>query len=457
MKQPEQMPESFRAKLDAALARPLMLDQRALDSVRAGSFAPRADMGDAPEKKREAYEVLENGVAIVDIQGALAQRAWSCWMFSGDGYDAIESRVREALADKRVSAVVMRMDSPGGEVAGCFEAVRGIRGAAASASKPVVAFADQMACSAAYALACAASHIVVPDTGAVGSIGVIVALAEQSEALKAEGISVAVITSGEAKADGHPAIPLANDARARIQAEIDYLADIFADEVSAARPLTASAVRDLEARVFYGQKAVDAGIADRVGNFLDAIALAESLANERTNARRGIAAARNRRTGMETVAKALGLPVDASEADVLASVVALKTDADTAAKTVEALSRDVAEANAKAKAAHEREEATERAAIIEAAKSDGQWSASIDGFLGRLAVADLREWKANAPRVVPSGEIKPPADAPTADADLSVDIAAIAAKGWSAMTADEKHAVITKHPGLAARLRKQSA
>lgn len=326
---PNEMPASFRAALDAALSRPLLLDPRAFDGVRAGvagSFAPRADM-DGAEGGEVAANTRDGNVAIVTVRGPLAHRAWSCWMFAGDGYDAILSRVRSALADPLIDAVVMRIDSPGGEVAGCFEAVRAIRAARAEHDKPMVAFVDEMACSAAYALACACDEIVCPDSGAVGSIGVITAVADETGAMALEGRTVSVITSGAAKADGHPAVPLTEDARSRIQADIDYLAGLFAAEVEAGRPMTAADALALEARVMRGAQAVDAHLADRVGNLADAIDRARFLSDSPA---RELAAPRaashtagttgTRSNRMNSILALLGLPESATEHDAAAAV-----------------------------------------------------------------------------------------------------------------------------------------
>lgn len=285
---PSTMPASFRAGLDAALARPVLLDPAALAplSASAAGLRPNAvargstDPADGPD-----VYTLDGDVAIVGIDGPLSQRAWSCWMFEGDGYDAIVQRAQTALDDPEARALVLRIDSPGGEVAGCFDAVRAIRAMATAAGKPVVAYADEMACSAAYALACAAEKIIVPDTGMVGSVGVILSLTSRAGQLAAQGVSVNLITSGAAKADGHPALALADDARARMQADIDHLARVFAAEVAKARPLDAAQVLALEARTLLGAEAVAAGLADTIGTLSTALTTARALADARDNAR----------------------------------------------------------------------------------------------------------------------------------------------------------------------------
>ena len=259
---------------------------------------------------------LDGRVAVVKINGTLFQRAWESWWWgSYDGYDAIVQRIQTALASAQVDAVVLQIDSPGGFVAGCFDAVRAIRTSALTVDKPIVAFADEMACSAAYALASSASKIVVPSTGVLGSIGVVRAVYDQSKMLSDWGLAVHLITSGKAKADGHPAIPLSDEARARMQSEVDQLADIFAAEVAATRPLEQKAIRGLEAQTFIGQRAIDAGLADQQGTLIDAIALAASLGKTKREKR-----------NMKAIIAVLGLSANSSETDVCNVVQDLQKD-----------------------------------------------------------------------------------------------------------------------------------
>lgn len=478
---PSKMPATFRAGLDAALARPLLLDRRALLSVNAGAgFSPRASEDEGPRRKPEPY-TRDGDVAVVSIEGPLSQRAWSCWMLQGDGYDAIVSRVAAALGDSAVQAVVLRIDSPGGEVAGCFEAVRALRAASKAADKPLVAYADEMACSAAYALACACDEIVVPDTGCVGSVGVILALTERSRELDEAGVTVNVITSGAAKADGHPALPLSTDARARIQAEIDQLARVFASEVALGRPIGADEALALQAQSFYGPAAKAAGLADRIGNLRSAIEGARQSAARR--ARRASGATRATRTAMEAVKSLLGLSAESTDAQVFERVTALcalerdalaiteTTNSEKARGALHSIAKRAAEADAaEAALASERGErvASERTALkkhglekailtpadldADGKGAESKWLADLSnqGLLGYLE----REERSGR-TVVPVGSVSSPSDAPTSDAQMSPEIAALVAKGWKQLSAREKHTITNHSPALAARLRKQ--
>ena len=205
------------------------------------------------------------------IEGPLAQRAG--WFA---GYDSIAETFAAAL--EQSDGVLLRINSPGGMVAGCFEAVGQMREAKVASGKPVVAYVDECACSAAYALATVADAIVVPPSGYVGSIGVISTAVEYSEALKAQGIRVVVVTSGARKADGHPAVAMSAEAVARMQRDVDALAQQFFELVADARALSPRAIERLEADVFLGSAALSVGLADAVGGYVDAVSLLKEKA-----------------------------------------------------------------------------------------------------------------------------------------------------------------------------------
>jgi ClpP class serine protease len=390
MTEPTEMPATFRAQLEARMTRPSLLDPRAVDAVLALPFeqrdarGARAYFGD----DEDAYTLDRDGVAMVSIDGPLAQRAWSCWMFGGDGYDAIVDRVRSALANAKTSALVLKIDSPGGEVAGCFDAVRTIRALGERAGVPIVAYADELAASAAYALACAAEAIVLPDSGCVGSIGVITTVVDQTAALERNGFRVHVITSGARKADGHSAVPLSDDARAAIQAEIDYLArEVFAPEVAQARGLSVEQVMGLEAACCLGPHAVDAGLADRVGNLGSAVELARELATTRRSNKK-----------MEKIKGQLGLAADATDEQVEAAIAAqlamakvgatLGGSPDEASGKLAALREEAAAApvlREQLAAERARADALEKARLLDAAVREGKLTRDdVDGKTDRL-------------------------------------------------------------------------
>lgn len=200
--------------------------------------------------------------AIVEIRGPLDHHAgWWC-----DSYDAIRERVRDACG-AAAGTVVLKIDSPGGDVSGCFETARELRKICAAAGKTLLAYADGQACSGGYALACAAEKIVVPETGFVGSVGVINTRVDVTAYDAKEGFRFALTTSGARKGDGHPHKPITDGESAATQTIVDSLAEVFFDLVSEMRSMQPAQIAALEAGVFHGAAAVDAGLADRVMSF----------------------------------------------------------------------------------------------------------------------------------------------------------------------------------------------
>lgn len=238
-------------------AEPMALAPSAVRSL--GS--PAAFWGWDDEDDDDAGYELVGDLAVITVRGCLMQRA--CWWW--DGYDTLELAFTRALVDGRASAVVLAIDSPGGYVAGLFDCVRRMRAAADASGKRVVAVSDERCYSAAYAVACVADAIVVPQTAGAGSVGVIGTLVSWSAALDAAGVDVRVITSGAEKADGHPSQPLSDGAVAREQARVDQLAEVFFAWVSERRGLARDAVAALEGGIRLGPDAVSAKLADRVG------------------------------------------------------------------------------------------------------------------------------------------------------------------------------------------------
>ena len=210
------------------------------------------------------YDVVE-GIAIIPIQGTLVQKLGTLRPYSGmTGYDGIRACFLRALNDSEVKAICLDIDSPGGEVAGCFDLVDEIY--AARGSKPVWAILSESAYSAAYALASAADKIIVPRTGGVGSVGVIVMHVDWSQKIKNDGLQVTIITYGDRKAESNPYEPLSETARKSIQSDIDEMGRLFVSTVSRNRGITEKTVRDTEAACFLGADGVQLGLADQVAS-----------------------------------------------------------------------------------------------------------------------------------------------------------------------------------------------
>lgn len=214
----------------------------------------------------------EQGIYVLPIHGTLVQRAVGLDALSGlTSYVSIARRLDAALADDSVRGIVLEIDSPGGEAAGVFDLADKIR--TASAVKPIWAVANDAAFSAAYALASATSRLFVTRTGGVGSIGVIALHVDQSQSDANAGLKFTPIHAGARKNDGTPHEPLTDEARSSIQTEVNRLYELFVLTVADQRGLSAEAVRKTEAALYFGQDAINVGLADRLGTLNDAMQL----------------------------------------------------------------------------------------------------------------------------------------------------------------------------------------
>lgn len=262
---------------------PLAIHQGKLETI-LGAVSPRLLNGDdlppisgSVMTGAEADVRIEGGVAIIPVIGTTAARLTRMNLMSGAvAYPVVTQQVLYAVRAPEVSAIVLEIDSYGGEVSGLFSLHDLIR--AMTKYKPIVAAVSDEAYSAGYALAAAASSIFMPETGGVGSIGVVAAHLDVSARDGQEGKKYTFVTAGKHKLDGNPHVPLSDSARERMQVEVDRLAALFATKVAANRKkLTPEKVLAMEAGVFFGQDAVDVGLVDRIGNLSDAVAEARRL------------------------------------------------------------------------------------------------------------------------------------------------------------------------------------
>ncbi len=211
-------------------------------------------------------EEIEGGI-VVHIRGPLehhlagADENYPYGM--SESYDGVYKRFCEAVHDTD-GCIVIKIDSPGGLVSGLNETVYAMQEEAREHGVDVIVYVDELAASAAYAMACVGDEIVVPPSGIVGSVGVISAMTSVAKANEKAGIDVVTLTSGERKADGHPDVAISDEAIAAEQARVDDLAKQFFALVKESRGIDA---QKFEAGLFLGAKAVKAGLADRVANW----------------------------------------------------------------------------------------------------------------------------------------------------------------------------------------------
>ena len=211
---------------------------------------------------------VEDGTAFVGIRGVILQDStllgqYLAGIFGATILDQFKDDLEQALADKKVNRIVLDVNSPGGEALGIEEAAYLIR--SADAIKPVTAFVDGMAASAAYWLASAAGQIVLSgESSQVGSIGVVLSVSDNRERDAKAGTRKYEIVSSQSP---HKRVDAATeDGRAKLQEYADQFASIFIKGVAAYRGKDAAHVETSFGRgqMVFARNAVAAGMADAV-------------------------------------------------------------------------------------------------------------------------------------------------------------------------------------------------
>lgn len=240
--------------------------------ARLNSFAARAGIPfEAKAFSRGAYAV-SNGIAVVPIFGG---------MMKGCGYpdqSELKALMQSLKADSSVKGVLNVFDSPGGSVAGTAD--YGSAVADLATSKPCYAYCEDMCASAAYWAASLCNKVFANSTALVGSIGVISWLTDATKMYESMGIKEIPITTGKFKVAGDPSQEATPEIVDYMQATIDDIYGEFLNAVSAGRGLSKTKIKDMEAKVFMGQKAVDAGLVDKICSLEDAFGLVSKAANK---------------------------------------------------------------------------------------------------------------------------------------------------------------------------------
>ena len=211
---------------------------------------------------------VDAGVALIPVLGSLIPRG----LYLGSGYatpyEALCAELRRAGEDPAVERVALMIDSPGGYVSNLDAAAAAV--GRLRQAKPVKAYVQGMACSAAYWLASACEEIVCSPQAELGSIGVVQAHFDMSKMLDSFGLAVTLLHAGAKKVDGNPYEPLSDRVKAEMTQRLEDLRMAFAEAVAAGRPsLDVAAVLATEAATFVGAEAVKRGLADRVGFLAD--------------------------------------------------------------------------------------------------------------------------------------------------------------------------------------------
>lgn len=217
-----------------------------------------------PRSIRELQYNSDTGVGILPVEGALSYVAHTGWC-SGESasYQRILSDFK-TMIEAGASVIVMDADSGGGEAYSCFQTANEMRRLADENNVKFITYVDGYAASAMYGLSAASHEIIVNPDSQVGSVGVVVSLANYSEAEKQYGLKRTYVTAGESKVPYNEDGEFTKEFLADIQNKVDSLYEKFTAHVADYRAIPTESVKKLGARMYTAEDALTNGLADKM-------------------------------------------------------------------------------------------------------------------------------------------------------------------------------------------------
>ncbi|MEW6087778.1 MAG: signal peptide peptidase SppA [bacterium] len=208
-------------------------------------------------------------IAIIEIDGPITNSGHFLKLFRH--YSEMNS----------VKALVLRINSPGGQVGSVQEIYEELKKIRKKGKKVVASFGD-VAASGGYYIACGSDKIVSNPGTLTGSIGVIMQFANFEDLIKKVGVDIQVVKSGLHKDIGSPVRKLTEEEQKILKEVVDDVYDQFIEAVSESRGLDKEEVKKYaDGRIFSGRQAKKYGLVDNIGNIEDAIDIARQISNIR--------------------------------------------------------------------------------------------------------------------------------------------------------------------------------
>jgi len=193
--------------------------------------------------------------------------------------DDMRAALQQARDDGRVKAIVLEIDSPGGEVTASDAIYSAV--VKASARKPVVVYMESLAASGGYYVSCGGKFLMANETTITGSIGVIIQTLNYEQLFNKVGLASVVFKSGKFKDMLNGARPITPEERELVQNFIMKTYEKFLGIVAKERKLPADRLRDTiaDGRILSGKEAFENKIIAGLGDLDDAFSKAKELGN----------------------------------------------------------------------------------------------------------------------------------------------------------------------------------
>jgi protease IV len=218
---------------------------------------------------------ISDKIAVIMLRGLISSSIPG--NVSDSMVDDMRAALQQAREDDRVKAIVLEIDSPGGEVTASDQIYNAV--VKARARKPVVVYMDSLAASGGYYVSCGGKFLMASDTTITGSIGVIIQTLNYEQLFNKVGLASVVFKSGKFKDMLNGARPVTPEERELVQSFIMKTYDKFLGIVAKERNLPADLLRNTiaDGRILSGKDALDNKLVDGLGQLEDAFAKAKQL------------------------------------------------------------------------------------------------------------------------------------------------------------------------------------
>ena len=217
----------------------------------------------------------ENKIAIVNVEGTIVTGEAS---YNVAGSDTIVKNIRNAIKDNSVKALVLRVNSPGGDV-WASELITNALNEFKSSGRPIVTSMGDIAASGGVWVTTLSDEIWAKEETITGSIGVYGIIPTLDGIYEWAGIQVDGVTSTKA-GEWDERLPMPEYVSKAIQASIDHTYDKFVSKVAENRMVPDKEILSIAGgRIWSGEKAVQLGLVDKIGDLNDAVESAASFAD----------------------------------------------------------------------------------------------------------------------------------------------------------------------------------
>jgi protease-4 len=231
--------------------------------------------------QKDAGLFVSDKIAIIDVDGVLANRRKGGWMRSGENpVSLFIEKLDKAASDRSVKAVVLRLDSPGGTVSASDIMYHRLRQFREQTGKPVIACVLGIGCSGAYYIACGCDGIIAQPSSVVGNIGTVFQTFSVTGTMEKIGVKPVTIKSGELKDLASPLHDMSDEERKVLESIIEHHSEQFFEVVRKGRKtIDEQKMAELsDGRVFTAEQAMQQGLIDKVGYLDEGIEWAKEMA-----------------------------------------------------------------------------------------------------------------------------------------------------------------------------------